>query len=421
MEALHDVLRAGKVRYLGASSMYAWQFAKAQYTADLGGWTRFVSMQDHYNLLYREEEREMLPFCADQGVGVLPWSPLARGRLTRDWDAGTARAETDEFGAGLYRDEDRSIVDAVAVVAQRRGVPRAHVALAWLLHQPVVTSPIFGATKAHHVTDALAAVDLELTVEELEELSSGYVPHPVSGHRGRRGTSSPSRRCTPPADNGSAVSGAVQGRGVPRSVPEEAGKCVLVVLAAEDRPHDLGQHFVGLRQSLADIGTNDPLGRVVGTGRPGGQLPGQLQRALRRLGVVEHPVHDVPPLQGLGVEELAGHHQLTRPTRASALGDAGGTTHRRAQRHHVLRQPELRRAGRHDDVAGQGDLEGRGQGERMRREHHRARQRLDALPDLQRVAPEGNCVLGIHVGEELHVDTSRAHPDRTSKRPNSRH
>src|SRR5829696_2564673 len=141
MEALHDVVQAGKARYLGASSMYAWQFAKAQYTADLGGWTRFVSMQNHYNLLYREEEREMLPFCADQGVGVLPWSPLARGRLTRDWDTATSRAQTDEFGATLYRDEDRSIVESVSAVAERRDVSRAQVALAWLLAQPAVTSP----------------------------------------------------------------------------------------------------------------------------------------------------------------------------------------------------------------------------------------------------------------------------------------
>jgi aryl-alcohol dehydrogenase-like predicted oxidoreductase len=183
MEALHDVVKAGKARYLGASSMYAWQFAKAQYTADLHGWTRFVSMQNHYNLLYREEEREMLPFCADQGVGLLPWSPLARGRLTRDWNTETARTETDEFGARLYRDEDRSIVDAVTTVAERRGVPRAQVALAWLLAQPAVTSPIFGATKVGHVSDAVAAVDLELTADELAELGAGYEPHPVAGHR----------------------------------------------------------------------------------------------------------------------------------------------------------------------------------------------------------------------------------------------
>jgi aryl-alcohol dehydrogenase-like predicted oxidoreductase len=183
MEALHDVVKAGKARYLGASSMFAWQFAKAQYTADLHGWTRFVSMQNHYNLLYREEEREMLPFCADQGVGVIPWSPLARGRLTRDWEAETARAETDEFGATLYRDDDRTTVDTVAAVAERRGVPRAQVALAWLCSQPVVTSPIVGVTKAQHLTDALASLDLELSADEIADLGNGYVPHAVAGHR----------------------------------------------------------------------------------------------------------------------------------------------------------------------------------------------------------------------------------------------
>jgi aryl-alcohol dehydrogenase (NADP+) len=183
MEALHDVVRAGKARYLGASSMYAWQFAKAQHVAEAYGWTPFVSMQDHYNLLYREEEREMLPLCADQGVGVLPWSPLARGRLTRDWDTETARTETDEFGGTLYRDEDRAIVDQVARVAERRGLPRAQVALAWLLHQPVVTSPIVGVTKPQHLADAVAAVDVELSAEELEELGSGYLPHAIAGHR----------------------------------------------------------------------------------------------------------------------------------------------------------------------------------------------------------------------------------------------
>jgi aryl-alcohol dehydrogenase-like predicted oxidoreductase len=183
MEALHDVVKAGKARYIGASSMYAWQFSKAQYTADLGGWTRFVSMQNHYNLIYREEEREMLPLCADLGVGVLPWSPLARGRLTRAWDATTARTETDQFGATLYRDEDKAVVDKVAEVAARRDVPRAQVALAWLLAQPAVTSPIVGVTKPHHLSDAVAALDLELTDAELDELGAGYVPHPVSGHR----------------------------------------------------------------------------------------------------------------------------------------------------------------------------------------------------------------------------------------------
>src|SRR4051812_5728396 len=183
MEALHDVVKAGKARYIGASSMYAWQFAKAQHVADLGGWTRFVSMQNHYNLLYREEEREMLPLCEDMGVGVIPWSPLARGRLTRDWDASTARSETDEFGRSLYRDEDRGIVETVGKVADARGLPRAQVALAWLLHQPAVTSPIVGVTKAEHLTDAVAAVDVELSDEELDELGAGYVPHAVAGHQ----------------------------------------------------------------------------------------------------------------------------------------------------------------------------------------------------------------------------------------------
>ncbi|GAA4693856.1 aldo/keto reductase [Nocardioides conyzicola] len=182
MEALHDVVRAGKVRYLGASSMWAWQFAKAQSVAAAHGWTRFVSMQDHYNLIYREEEREMLPLCADQGVGVIPWSPLARGRITRDWDAETARSETDEFGATLYVDEDRAIVETVAKVADRLGVSRAQVGLAWLLHQPVVTAPIVGVTKPVHLTDAVAAVDLELSDDDLAELGAGYRPHPVAGH-----------------------------------------------------------------------------------------------------------------------------------------------------------------------------------------------------------------------------------------------
>jgi len=182
MEALHGVVRAGKVRYLGASSMWAWQFAKAQSVATAHGWTPFVSMQNHYNLIYREEEREMIPLCADQGVGVIPWSPLARGRITRDWDAETARSETDEFGANLYRDEDRSIVETVATVAERLGVSRAQVGLAWLLHQSAVTAPIVGVTKPAHLTDAVAAVDLELSDDDLTELGAGYHPHAVSGH-----------------------------------------------------------------------------------------------------------------------------------------------------------------------------------------------------------------------------------------------
>ncbi|MET7850838.1 aldo/keto reductase [Streptomyces avermitilis] len=182
MEALHDVVKAGKARYIGASSMYAWQFSKAQYTARLNGWTRFVSMQNHYNLLYREEEREMLPLCEDQGVGVLPWSPLARGRLTRDRDVTTARSRTDEFGKTLYRHGDDEIVDAVARIAADRGVPRARVALAWLLHQRTVTAPIVGATKPAHLDDAVAALDLELTEKELERLEQPYAPRAISGH-----------------------------------------------------------------------------------------------------------------------------------------------------------------------------------------------------------------------------------------------
>ncbi|MEU0042438.1 aldo/keto reductase [Streptomyces werraensis] len=182
MEALHDVVKAGKVRYIGASSMYAWQFSKAQYTAELRGWTKFVSMQNHYNLLYREEEREMLPLCADQGVGVLPWSPLARGRLTRDWDVTTERSATDQFGSTLYQEGDRAIVEAVARVAEARGVPRAQVALAWLLRQDTVTAPVVGAAKPSHIEDAVAAVDLTLTDEELEELAEPYTPHPIAGH-----------------------------------------------------------------------------------------------------------------------------------------------------------------------------------------------------------------------------------------------
>ncbi|MBB4717349.1 aryl-alcohol dehydrogenase-like predicted oxidoreductase [Streptomyces luteogriseus] len=182
MEALHDVVKAGKVRYIGASSMYAWQFSKAQYTARLNGWTRFVSMQNHYNLIYREEEREMLPLCEDQGVAVLPWSPLARGRLTRDWDTGTERSATDTFGSTLYQEGDRAIVETVTRIAGERGVPRAQVALAWLLHQPAVTAPIVGASKPGHLEDAVAAVEIELSDKELEELQRPYGPHPIAGH-----------------------------------------------------------------------------------------------------------------------------------------------------------------------------------------------------------------------------------------------
>jgi aryl-alcohol dehydrogenase-like predicted oxidoreductase len=182
MEALHDVVKAGKARYLGASSMYAWEFSKAQYTATLHGWTRFVSMQNHYNLLYREEEREMLPLCADQGVGVLPWSPLARGRLTRDWDTATSRSRRDDFGRNLYQDGDREIVDAVARIAADRGVPRARIALAWLLRRSTVTAPVVGATRAPHIEDAVAALDVDLTEKEIERLEQPYTPRAISGH-----------------------------------------------------------------------------------------------------------------------------------------------------------------------------------------------------------------------------------------------
>ncbi|MCM3923543.1 aldo/keto reductase [Frankia sp. AiPs1] len=181
LEALHDVVKAGKARYIGASSMYAWQFTKALFVADAHGWTRFATMQNHYNLIYREEEREMLPLCADQGVGVIPWSPLARGRLTRDWDATTARTETDEFGRKLYAEGDRAIVDEVARIAAERGVPRAQVALAWLLSRSQVAAPIIGATKLSHLDDAVAAVDLVLTADEIAQLEKPYTPHPIAG------------------------------------------------------------------------------------------------------------------------------------------------------------------------------------------------------------------------------------------------
>ena len=181
LEALHDVVRAGKARYIGASSMYAWQFAQALYLADLNGWTRFVSMQNHYNLLYREEEREMLPLCEDQGVGVIPWSPLARGRLTRAWDEHTARSESDDFGRSLYSDEDRPVVEAVVRVANARGVAPARIALAWLLSKSVVTSPIVGATQPRHLVDAVAALEVELDDAEVASLEASYRPHDVLG------------------------------------------------------------------------------------------------------------------------------------------------------------------------------------------------------------------------------------------------
>ncbi|QOD44500.1 aldo/keto reductase [Clavibacter zhangzhiyongii] len=185
LEALDDLVRAGKVRYLGASSMDAWRFSKALHLQREHGWARFVTMQDHYNLVNREEEREMLPLCADEGVGSLPWSPLARGRLTRDWDATTDRSETDEFGKTLYaaqEDSDRRVAAAVASVAEARGVPRAQVALAWVSRNPVVTAPIVGATKVSHIEDAVASLDLELTDDEVALLEEHYVPHAVVGY-----------------------------------------------------------------------------------------------------------------------------------------------------------------------------------------------------------------------------------------------
>ncbi len=177
MEALHDVVKAGKARYIGASSMWAWQFSKAQYVAEQNGWTKFISMQNHYNLLNREEEREMMPLCVDQGVGVIPWSPLARGRLTRDWDNATSRSETDEFGKGLYKPEDQVIVERVAEVAKELNAPRAQVALAWVLSKSFVTSPIVGATKEAHIDDAVAACDIQLSAGHLARLEEPYTPH----------------------------------------------------------------------------------------------------------------------------------------------------------------------------------------------------------------------------------------------------
>jgi aryl-alcohol dehydrogenase-like predicted oxidoreductase len=184
MEALHDVVRAGKARYLGASSMWAWQFAKAQHVAQKNGWTRFVSMQNHWNLLYREEEREMAPLCVDQGVGMIPWSPLARGKLARPPEAKTPRTETDQFGKRLYASMEKAdalVWAALDQVAKVRKVPHAHVALAWLLQKPGVTGPIVGATKMHHLEDAVASLEVKLTSDEVSTLESAYVPHPVAG------------------------------------------------------------------------------------------------------------------------------------------------------------------------------------------------------------------------------------------------
>jgi 1-deoxyxylulose-5-phosphate synthase len=184
LEALHDVVKAGKARYIGASSMHAWQFARALGIAERHGWTRFVSMQNLVNLLYREEEREMLPLCAAEGIAVIPWSPQARGRLTRDWDYTSIRTETDEAFGRLFaksQDADKKVVDRVAQVAAARGIPRAQVALAWLLAKPVITAPIVGATKLEHLDDALASVEVKLSTEEVASLEEPYIPHAVVG------------------------------------------------------------------------------------------------------------------------------------------------------------------------------------------------------------------------------------------------
>lgn len=188
MEALHDVVKAGKARYLGASSMCAWQFCKALYLADLRGWTRFVSMQPHYNLLYREEEREMLKLCQAEGIGVVPWSPLARGRLTRPWESReiTLRGQTDAYGHEIYsgtEDADKPVVDRLGEIAEARGISRAQVALGWLLHKPAVTAPIVGATKPDHLEEAVAALEVKLSETEINALEAPYVPHPVVGFK----------------------------------------------------------------------------------------------------------------------------------------------------------------------------------------------------------------------------------------------
>lgn len=187
LEALHEVVKSGKVRYIGASSMWAWQFSRALHLAEQLGWTRFVSMQPHYNLIYREEEREMLPLCRAEGIAVIPWSPLARGKLTRPWsdEPGTERSKNDEYGRTLYnsaRDSDRAIVDCVNAIATRRGVSPAQISLAWLRLHPEITAPIVGASKPQHLTDAVASLDVQLTSDERTELEAPYVPHPVSGH-----------------------------------------------------------------------------------------------------------------------------------------------------------------------------------------------------------------------------------------------
>ena len=184
LEALHDLVKAGKVRYIGASSMHAWEFARALGIAERRGWTRFVSMQNLVNLLYREEEREMLPLCAAEGIGVIPWSPQARGKLSRDWDYTSARTETDEAAPRLFaktEEADKKVVDRVAEIAKARGTPRAQVALAWVLSKPVVTAPIVGATKLHHLDDAIASLEVTLSADEIKALEEPYVPHAVVG------------------------------------------------------------------------------------------------------------------------------------------------------------------------------------------------------------------------------------------------
>ena len=187
LEALSEVVKSGKVRYIGASSMHAWQFTKALYLAQMHGWTRFVSMQNYYNLLYREEEREMIPLCQSEGIGVISWSPLARGRLGRPWKTeSTKRYETDRFGKTLYaqtEELDHPIVDRLGQISEQRGAPRAQVALAWVLSKPAITSPIVGATKPHHLSDAAAALSLRLTPEEIASLEEPYTPHPVLGFK----------------------------------------------------------------------------------------------------------------------------------------------------------------------------------------------------------------------------------------------
>jgi aryl-alcohol dehydrogenase-like predicted oxidoreductase len=187
MEALHDVVRAGKVRYIGASSMFAWQFAKAQYTADLHGWTRFVSMQNHYNLVYREEEREMIPFCIDQGVGLIPWSPMARGffagNRTKGGGGETARAKDDPFANQLYfRDEDFIVADRVREIASEHNASGPQIALAWMLNKPHISAPIIGASKLEHLDQAIAALEIKLSADEIKRLEEPYQPHPVLGH-----------------------------------------------------------------------------------------------------------------------------------------------------------------------------------------------------------------------------------------------